>query len=305
MDSNPRSWGGHSILLQLPVCRVLIEGLSLLQHQAIFRNYKSFAASGKESARKVDVVCHADRLDHPPEFSPDAFTVNTQYSPLKKRYGARIEITGFGFRGCFFRGRNLPVKSSLSVFKEADFSQPGVLENFLRPLVAHLALDHGGVLLHSVGVLHRERAFLFSGRSNAGKTTLARKAAAAGYRVLSDDINLVSEVNGGFWAHKVPFTGEFGHQIENLSGSGAFPLGGLALLEKTSTLTSALVSPATGIAGLLAGSPYVNDDPEEFPALLGVLTRLVRQFPLVRLGAALDDAFESLMDSLLNSYQNV
>jgi hypothetical protein len=297
-------WGADTIWLQLPACLVAFEGLSGEQYRAIARDYAAFLVASGEGSRQTDVICRAGRLDAPLGLPSEYFVANGQYTPRVRRSGAGIEITGFDSVAYLARDGTAPVRAALAVAEEDELSLAFVLENFLRILLAYHVLDQGGVLLHSVGVLHEGRAYLLSGRSNAGKTTLARKAAAEGARVLSDDINLVIPEEGRFQAHKVPFTGEFGRRAENLSGCGSFPLGGLALLEKAPTLTATPVSPAGAVAGLLAGCPFVNDDPEEFPALLDVLTRLVAHAPVIRLGVARDDPFEAVMGTLLRHYEH-
>ncbi len=303
MDGMAPPWGVAATRLRFPGCVVAISGLSNNQHREIAGDYGSFAVDADESIW-ADAELVVGRLGAPLGLPADDFTVAGQYTPRVRRSGDGIEITGFDSVARLARGGPPPVRATLAVAREHELTRAFVLENFLRILVARHALDQGGVLLHSVGVLHEGRAYLFSGRSNAGKTTLASKAAAAGVRVLSDDINLVIPEHGAYRAHKVPFTGEFGRRAENLSGAGSFPLGGLALLEKAQALTATPVSPAAAVAGLLTGCPFVNDDAEEFPALMDVLTRLVAHTPIARLGVARDDPFEAVMATLLRKFEH-
>jgi hypothetical protein len=297
-------WGACTIQLPLPSTLVVLEGLSGVQQSAICQDYASFGAAMSGTAERADVVCRAGRLARPQDLTLQRFSRNGQYAPHQRRSGDRVEITGFRFSGQLTRGGTSPATASLSVAEEAELAQSFVLENFLRILLAHRILDRGGILLHSVGVTYRGRAYLFSGQSNAGKTTLARKAAAAGARVLSDDINLLMPEQGAYRAHKVPFTGEFGRRAEKLSGMGSFPLGGLALLEKAPALTVAPVTTSAAVARLIANCPFVNDDPEELPALMDVLTRLVGETSVVRLGVARDDPFEAVVDTLFRELKH-
>jgi hypothetical protein len=55
------------------------------------------------------------------------------------------------------------------------------------------------------------------------------------------------------------------------------------------------VSPTEAVARLVAGCPFVNDDAEEFPALMDVLSRLVAETQITRLGVARDDPFEAII----------
>lgn len=299
MRSFATEWGADSVLLELPAGTVAIVGLSPAQKSDIASDYSSFVVGASKVTRAPDVVCQARQLTRPVGLPIEHFSRDGQYTLQKRRSDSGIEVTGFEFIGELSRSSSTPAQAALSVAEEVELPTSDVLQNFLRVVVAHRALDRGGVLLHSVGVLRECRAYLLVGRSNVGKTTLARKAAMVGARVLSDDINLVLSERGEYRAHKVPFTGEFGQHSENTSGCGSFPLAGLALLEQASELTAAPVSAAAAVAGLLAGCPFVNDDAEELPTLLDVLTRLVSRTPVIRLGVARTDPYEAVMGTML------
>jgi len=286
------------------MCRVSIQGLTLGQRQTIFHNFQQYVLDPGETAGESDLICLAGRLGQPVGLPPEHFAASGQYAPLIRRTSEGIEITGFNFRARLAGGGAQPLRATLEVAGEEELGRAFVLENFLRIVFAYHVLNRGGVLLHSAGVVHQGAAYLFSGRSNAGKSTLARKAAAAGASVLSDDINLVFRQDDGYLVHQVPFTGEFRRPMESLSGSGIYRLGRIALLEKTPALTAAPVQPAEGVAGLLTGCPYVNDDPEELPVLLDILTVLVGHVPVIRLGVARDDPFEAIMTTLLRCGEN-
>ena len=63
-------------------------------------------------------------------------------------------------------------------------------ENFLRVAFAHLALAHGGLLLHASGLIHHGHGYVFFGHSGAGKSTVAGFA-PVGSTLLSDDLVLL------------------------------------------------------------------------------------------------------------------
>jgi len=286
------------------MCRVSILGLTLGQRQTIFHNFQQYVPDPGETAGESDLRCLAGRLDGPVGLPPKRFAAGGQYAPLMRRTSEGIEITGLDFKAHLTGDGTAPLQATLAVAREEELGRAFVLENFLRIVFAYHVLSRGGVLLHSAGIVQRGAAYLFCGRSNAGKSTLSRKAAAAGAAVLSDDINLVFRENDGYYVHRVPFTGEFRQSGESCSGPGTFRLGGLALLEKAPVLTTAPVGPAEGVAGLLTGCPYVNDDPEELPKLLDILTTLVSHVPVIRLGVARDDPFEAIMATLLRCGEN-
>jgi hypothetical protein len=167
---------------------------------------------------------------------------------------------------------------------------PGVFENFLRVLVAYRLLEIGGVVLHSAGVVKDGAAFLFLGRSGAGKTTVARLSLARGGEVLSDDLNaLIADAAGtigtaagvahggdvaagsGCAVLKLPFTGDLG---ERRAVRPPVPLGGLLRLEQDAADSLAPMSRAETLACLLACAPFVNFDPHRRERLERVLLAL-------------------------------
>lgn len=298
MDNTGQPWGAGAVVVRLPGCQVDFRGLSSRQKRSIRQDYGLFCPDSDDGADQADVICHAALLGSSDGIPRKELPANSPYPLEISSLDGMVEVTGSRFVAQFGRRKARQIQAQLAVAREDHLVGFGTLENFLRVLVAYQTLHRGGVLLHSAGVVHRGRAFLFSGCSTAGKTTLTRKAAAAGVQVLSDDINLVIPVGGSYCAHKVPFTGEFGRRSENRSGPGSFPLAGLALLGKAPALTVDPVSPAEAVAGLLTGCPFVNGDPEEFPLLTEVLTELVAQTPVVRLGVAFEDPFEAVMETM-------
>ncbi len=292
------AWGNETISLTLPSCEVAIEGLSPGQREQIAREYSDFRTATGGSGRRVDIRCRAGRLPRPSTLPAEVFTGHGEYAPRIARSGGRVEIVGFDSVAQLERAGPNPARAILAVAREQELARAFVLENFLRIVAAYRALDRGGVLLHSAAVVHRGRAFLFCGRADAGKTTLARKAAAAGARVLSDDINLVMPAHGGYHVHRVPFTGEFGRQAAVAGEAAAYPLGGLALLEKAVATSALPVRPAAAMAGLLGGCPFVNGDPEELTALMGILADLLAGTPVLRVGVAREDSFATIMTAV-------
>ncbi len=94
---------------------------------------------------------------------------------------------------------------------------PYSLDSVLR--IAHsLALaEEGGFLLHAASAMRNGRAFLFSGVSGAGKTTIARLA-PPDVNLLTDEISYVRCCDSQYRAYGTPFAGELARPGENLSG---------------------------------------------------------------------------------------
>jgi len=137
-------------------------------------------------------------------------------------------------------------------------------ENLFRVLVAYRIQELGGMLLHSAAIARGNRAYLFLGRSGAGKTTLARLAQGAGWDVLSDDMNAVLPATDGWTVEQMPFSGDLG---QTASRRASYSLA--AVLRLCQGPEHRLTSIARAeLAGLLvACSPFVNADSERIDRL--------------------------------------
>ncbi|MDH3255846.1 MAG: hypothetical protein OEM62_12690, partial [Acidobacteriota bacterium] len=144
---------------------------------------------------------------------------------------------------------------------------------FFRLVVAYRLNQLGGVLLHSAGVVRASRAYLFLGRSGAGKTTISRISRAAGLEVLSDDMNAVLPSVGGAVVEKLPFAGDLG-QTGSRAGGG--DLAALFRLEKAAAHNLRPLSEPEAVALLVSCSPYLNADPHRTDELLHNARRLLR-----------------------------
>jgi hypothetical protein len=83
-------------------------------------------------------------------------------------------------------------------------------------IVHTLALaKQGGFLVHAASAIRNGKAFLFSGVSGAGKTTISRLAPPDATR-LTDEISYVRRVGGGYVAYGTPFAGELAEPGENV-----------------------------------------------------------------------------------------
>lgn len=306
MKAHPgQPWGTRSLRLKLPGVRVKLSGLSAAQLTSLEGHYPGFIGDAAQGWGKYDVECRAYRLKHPPAVSSSTLTLDGQYAPRQVRQLGGIDLTGINFEA-YIGLKSSPVSASLGVAAEHELTQANVIENFLRVYAAHRVLELGGVVLHSAGLVFDGRAYLFVGRSNAGKTTLTRKAHKRGARVLSDDINLLlpNQGEGGYAAFAVPFTGEFGRTLDHQGGRESYPVVGVALLEQGDRLKTEAVRSSEAVARLLVGCPFVNTDAEESAALFDALTGLVAQVPAIRLACRCDDGVDEIMQAVKNGFAN-
>lgn len=161
----------------------------------------------------------------------------------------------------------------LSSFEHAEACE-GAMENYLRWILAHLALSRGGFVLHSAGLARGGRAFLFFGPSGAGKSTVA--ALSPECDVLSDDLVLVLPEEGRFRAHTTPFRGSLPQRAKSRD---AFPLAGVFRLVKSDRVRVEPLPPPLAVANLLTACPFVGEPERRRNVLVPSLERLTRTVP--------------------------
>jgi hypothetical protein len=93
---------------------------------------------------------------------------------------------------------------------------PYAADSVLRIVHTLLLSREHGFLLHASSVVRNGRAYLFTGPSGAGKTTIARLAPADAV-VLTDEISYVRRVGERYVAYGTPFAGEFSDSGEPVS----------------------------------------------------------------------------------------
>src|ERR1700691_723993 len=104
---------------------------------------------------------------------------------------------------------------------------PYAIDTVMRIVHSLVLAERGGFLVHSASVVRNGRAFLFSGVSGAGKTTMARLAPKDA-TLLTDEISYVRKEQQGYAAFGTPFTGELNKAGENVRA----PLAAVYLLAK-------------------------------------------------------------------------
>jgi hypothetical protein len=84
---------------------------------------------------------------------------------------------------------------------------PYAVDSVLRIIHSLIQAPQGGFLLHGASAIRNGRAFLFSGVSGAGKTTISRLAPPDA-TLLTDEISYIRREGEGYQACGTPFAGE-------------------------------------------------------------------------------------------------
>jgi hypothetical protein len=151
------------------------------------------------------------------------------------------------------------------------------LDSFLRVTLSALLLEERGLLLHASTVVRDGRAYVFMGRSGAGKSTIARSAPAGA--ALTDEISLVRRHAGGWRAHGTPFWGEFRAAGQNHS----FPLAGVYALVQASSNRVTPMERSAALWAVLRCALFFSAESRDREALLRVAAELVETAFVARL----------------------
>jgi len=155
---------------------------------------------------------------------------------------------------------------------------PYSLDSVLRIVHTLLLAQEGGFLLHASSAIRNGRAFLFSGVSGAGKTTMARLAPPDA-ALLTDEISYVTRPAGRYVAIGTPFFGELARVGENLEA----PVEALYLLAKG---PENKIEPITGpdaVRGLLGNILFFARDPEFVKMVFDTAFDFAARVPVRRL----------------------
>ncbi len=151
------------------------------------------------------------------------------------------------------------------------------LDSLLRILLTMVLLPQRGFLLHGATVVRDGRAYVFFGRSGAGKSTVASLSPQGS--VLTDEISLLRYSNGSWQAHGTPFWGEFRAAGINQR----FPVAGLYLLKQANHERVELLSMKQALRALLPCVLFFASEKRAHETLLRTLMRLIAELPCHRL----------------------
>jgi hypothetical protein len=168
-------------------------------------------------------------------------------------------------------------------------ANPYSLDSVLRILHSLIVSERGGFLLHAASAICRapsasfgkslnDRAYLFSGVSGAGKTTMTRLA-TADITLLTDEISYLRPSADGYSAFGTPFAGELARAGENSTA----PVAALFFLDKGPENRVDELSPAEAIRRLMRNILFFAEDHGLVEKLLATACDFVTRVPIRRL----------------------
>ena len=151
-------------------------------------------------------------------------------------------------------------------------------DSAVRMLHSILAVAAGGFLLHAASAIRNGHAFIFTGVSGAGKSTISGLM-PQDVQLLTDEISYVRPDGQGFRAFGTPFMGNLGAPGKNVSA----PLKALYLLAKGPENKIEAVSQKKATTALLRNVLFFAKDPELVGVVFETICRLVSSVPVYRL----------------------
>jgi hypothetical protein len=191
---------------------IRFEGLSDAYAATLDARWGGFATAAQATAPRIVVrVVRGDETSWLPRWQPgEAYRVEAD------AVAGPLVVRSYHF------ALGPEVSGSWRLAVEAGGGEPvgRVIDNAARYLVARLAIERGGIALHGAAVRRDGRAWVFAGKSGAGKSTASRLSAPA--ESMGDDLAVIVPVRGGWAAAALPF--------DNLETAPADPVRGLTPL---------------------------------------------------------------------------
>jgi hypothetical protein len=157
-------------------------------------------------------------------------------------------------------------------------ANPYAIDSVLRIVHTLMLAPEGGFLLHASSAVRNGKAFLFSGVSEAGKTTMARLA-PEDVTLLTDEASYVRRVDGRYFAYGTPFAGELGEPGKNISA----PIEALYLLKKGLENRIEKVAPVEATQRLLRNILFFAHQPELVRQVFDAACAFVATVPVFEL----------------------
>jgi len=157
-------------------------------------------------------------------------------------------------------------------------ANPYSIDSVLRIVHSLILASAGGILIHAASAIRGGRAYLFSGVSGAGKTTISRLA-PPDVTFLTDEISYVLHTPRGYYAYGTPFSGEMAMPGENCSA----PLDTIFLLEKGKENRIEPVSPAEALRALMRNILFFAHDHRLVEQVFETAYKLSSEVPIQKL----------------------
>jgi len=287
-DQNGTAWGEEALAIKFLGGPYVFHGLNLAQEAAVTRRFSDLVCPlPGEDETTIDT--HIYNL--PESCFKTIDTRNWEYHLDFDYQATHIRIAGMRFVALI--QLEPCIRAWMWTCDDEHLIANSAFENLFRVIVAYRLLAQGGMVLHSAGLTDNEKAWLFIGRSGAGKSTISKLGEKAGLTILSDDMNAIVLEDDTYLTEQLPFAGEHG---QTALTKGKFPVQAVYYLQKSSHNRLEETPAANRLAELMVCSPFVNTDPYRYAALAQNLSLLRSRVSGGNLKFQLDGGFEELLN---------
>lgn len=168
-------------------------------------------------------------------------------------------------------------------------ANPYAVDSVLRILHTLLLAEQGGFLVHAASAIRNGKAFVFAGRSGAGKTTLSRLAPRDA-TLLTDEVSYVRKEKG-YVAYGTPFAGELARVGENR----AAPLSVFYLLSQGAEHRVEEVGAAEAVRSVMQNILFFTEDRGLVDRVFQSACEFVARVPVRRLTFAKQESVWELV----------
>jgi hypothetical protein len=176
-------------------------------------------------------------------------------------------------------------EARLQVYDE--FALKHAVMNLYSAFIVH---REWGLLIHSSCAIERDCAYLFAGRSGAGKSTVARLSAPR--LLLSDEASVVCiPENGAVRVYDSPFRSD----IRSEASSACYPLAAIHLLNQSDRVDRMAISGSAVLTRMMGAVFYWAHDPGETAKVIRLIERLAQSVPTYDLYFQKNDSFWGLI----------
>jgi hypothetical protein len=158
-------------------------------------------------------------------------------------------------------------------------------DSLLRIQLSWMLPLKDGFLLHAATIIRDGKAYLFTGRSGAGKSTVASLSPPGS--VLTDEISLLRREDGVWRAYGTPFWGEFRAAGSNKS----LPVAGIFRLVQAPENRLTLLGRVELLRAVLPNVLFFSPEPSANRRLLEVLTQVAAEISGYNLSFRKDPSF--------------
>jgi hypothetical protein len=258
VDELDTSMAGHGVVIKVGELAVNLQTIDAEYCQKLRNHYQGFVGVAEQAEFNFTIELTDSRINDP----DDDVSV--------KRRSAHWSFE----RGDFQAEWNM--KSNRGTIRQSAnlYSVDAALRIFHTVVLA----ARGGFLLHAASAIRNGKAFLFTGPSGAGKTTIARLAPADAV-LLSDEVSYVRKQAKGYVAFGTPFAGELAKSGENVSA----PIAALYVLAQGLTNRIVPVRASDAVRAVLANLLFFAEDQELVRSVFQSTCHFVAYVPIYRL----------------------